>query len=74
MCCSLAPAGRDLLEARGIAVDASAEGAGAGLRQIRHELHAAGWALAFAALHGGGVSLRGRAGSVGTCRNGTTSS
>ncbi len=64
MCCSLAPAGRAALEARGVVLDASAGGSAAGLRQIRHELHAAGWALAFGGLHGGGASLRGRAGSV----------
>jgi hypothetical protein len=70
MCCSLAPAGRAALEARDIppappgSALAEATGAGArGLRQVRHELHVAGWALAVASL-GSVVELRGRAGSV----------
>ena len=70
MCCTLAPAGWAALQSR--APDLAVLGAsaiephprdGGGLRQLRHELHVAGWALACAA-RAAGVELRGRVASV----------
>ncbi len=62
MCCSLSPAGIAALEARGAELAAPAPAADA-MGRLRHQLHAAGWALALAALYEG-ATLRGRAASV----------
>ena len=67
MCCSPAPAGRAALEARGLDVPEPAGSrprrGGDALRDVRRELHVAGWALALASL-GEIAELRGRAGSA----------